>query len=83
MTLAPQADYLVVRLEAPPPTSHSGIEVVRLEKQPQTRGIVEAIGPEVRDVSVGQRVLFSRLQGVAVGDDKLILPEGAVLAFLE
>ena len=83
VTMEPLTDHLVVRLLDTPSTSASGIEVVRFHKPPQTHAIVEATGPEVRDVQVGQRVLISRLQGVAVGDGRLILPEGAVLATLE
>jgi co-chaperonin GroES (HSP10) len=83
MKLEPLAANVVVRLVADAPARGGLIKPVELERRPQTRAVVEAVGPEVRDVRVGQRVLVSRLQGVAVGDNLLVLPESAVLAFLE
>ena len=95
MILEPLGDNLVVRLLPSPTQHHAGnmmdeirqkhgaIEVVHLDAHPQTWAIVEAIGPEVREVKVGHRVLISRLQGMAVGDDRLVIAEGGVLAFLE
>jgi len=83
MILEPLGDNLVVRLFSSPTQHHGAIEVVHLDAHPQTWAIVEAIGPEVREVKVGHRVLISRLQGMAVGDDRLVIAEGGVLAFLE
>ena len=73
----------VVRLLPDEPAAGGLVRPVRLERPPSTRAIVEAVGPDVRDVRVGQRVIVSRLQGVAVGDALLVLPESAILAYTE
>mgnify|MGYP001588334438 CR=1 FL=1 len=82
MRLDPLHNNLIVRLLPDAAAPKGVIQVVRLEQQPSQRAEVLAVGPEVRDVSVGQRVLVSRLQGIVFGDD-VVLPESAVLAFLE
>ena len=47
---------------------------------PGVNGVaLESLAAEVRDVRVGQRVLFSKLQGYEVMG-KILLAEGAVLA---
>lgn len=84
MKLTPLADQIVARLLTEP--EHAGhIEVVRLQAPASTRAEVVAVGPDVREVRVGQRVLVSRLQGIEVNlaEPLVLLPEGAVLAFLE
>jgi co-chaperonin GroES (HSP10) len=77
----PLGAYCVVR--PAPPTPYAG-KVIAVELTPRAalRGTVLAVGPEVRDVRVGQRVLFSRLQGleVEVGEPVVLLLESAVLA---
>lgn len=83
MQLKPLADNVVVRLLANERADDGLVRPVELEQRPQVRAIIEAVGPDTLDVRVGQRVLISRLQGIAVKDDLLVLPEAAVLAFLE
>lgn len=80
MNISPQRAYVLVELmddEAPP--TESGLVVIRAERQPSTTAVVCAVGPDVREVSVGERVVVSRLQGLDV-DGKVLLPEAAVLA---
>ena len=57
------------------------LEVVDFTPKAAVRGVVLAVGPEVRDVHVGQQVLFSKLQGYEVMG-YLLLAESAVLATL-
>jgi co-chaperonin GroES (HSP10) len=52
------------------------------ERQSAREADVIAVGPEVRDVSVGAIVIVNALSGQQVGDE-LILPESAVLGFAE
>ena len=81
MIVQPLRDLVLVALEDEAPTP-SAIEVVRLDRPPTCYARVLAVGPEVRDTRVGQRVAISRLQGIVVGE-QLLLPEGAVLAYFD
>jgi co-chaperonin GroES (HSP10) len=76
----PLRDRVLVLLSALDTPSEGAIQLVRLERTPTTRAVVVACGDEVRDVRAGQRVVISRLQGVEVGAELLLLPESAVLA---
>jgi co-chaperonin GroES (HSP10) len=77
--ITPLKDRVVVQIvEAPAPTT-GVIAVVRTDKQPATRGKVVAVGPDVLDARVGATVVISRLQGIEVGAELLVLPESAVL----
>lgn len=80
LRVLPLRDLVLVVLEEPPAPS-ALVTVVRLERQPTTLARVHAIGPEVRETHVGQRVIVSRLQGIEVGTE-VLLPESAVLAHL-
>lgn len=80
MNATPLRDKVLVRLAALDTPSDGVVQVVRLERTPTTRAIVVACGDEVRDIRAGQRVVISRLQGVEVGGELLVLPESAVLA---
>lgn len=79
--ITPLRNQLLVALkpnEAPP--TASGIQVQRLERAPATRATVLAIGEDVRDVPLNAHVVISRLQGIEVGGELLLIPESAVLA---
>lgn len=77
----PLRDLVLVELidDAAPPTA-SGIQVVKLARNPSTLARVLDIGPDVREVEVGATYVISRLQGQKVGAHMLLLPESAVLA---
>lgn len=78
-TLNPLGSRLLVKLRAQP---QKGL-ILRVTNDDAARaGDVIAIGPEVRDLEVGQGVLVSSLAGQQVGDD-VLLPESSVLAYLD
>ena len=82
MRVEPLRDMVLVAPDAvdDAPTA-SAIQVVRLEVPPTWRGIVRAVGPEVREARAGQRVVMSRLQGIEI-DGGVLLPEDAILGYL-
>lgn len=82
MVIEPMRDMVLVRLVATPKKA-GRIKVVELEAQPSHEAMVEAVGPEVRDALVGQRVVVSRLQGMALDNNRILLPEAAILGYLE
>ena len=78
-SLAPLHDYVLVELLPEPP--RSTVLIVFAEPNRAQPATVVAVGPEVRDVKVGDQVLVSRLAGQAV-HDKVVLRERSVLAWM-
>ena len=78
-TLQPLKNHVLVELMPEAPRS-ALLTVITNPSRAQPAQVV-AIGPEVRDVKVGQRVLVSRLAGQEIGD-KVLLREESVLAWL-
>ena len=70
---------LLVRLRPTAPRSQS-LVVITAERAAK-QATVEAIGPEVRDVRVGDVVIINAVAGMAVGDS-LLVPETAVVGTL-
>ena len=82
MRIEPLRDMVLVTPDDVDGALTSGaIQVVRLAAPPTWRGVVRAIGPEVREARTGQRVVMSRLQGIEI-DGGVLLPEDAILAYL-
>lgn len=59
------------------------IEVVRLQQPAANVGVVRAYGPEVLDARAGARCVISRLQGIELPNARVLLPESAILAYLD
>lgn len=65
MALTPARDLVLVREEPPETETESGLQVVRQDEPPDlVTGEVLAVGPRVREVQVGDRVLYNRWTGV-------------------
>lgn len=80
ITLHPLWSQILVRLR---PLPESTGMIIRVDRNEWARTAeVVAVGPECRDVTVGDVVVVTALVGQQVGDD-LLLPESAVLAFLD
>lgn len=79
MLIQPLRNMLLVRLKESK-TQSGGIVLIRDDRlaRPAT---VEAIGPEVLDLKVGDVVVVNVVAGTAVGDT-LLLSESAVLGTL-
>lgn len=78
VTLTPLTDCLLMRIE-PEPELSSVIAVQKATEGLARFGVVQAIGPEVRDVDVGQRILASITAGVELQDGVVMVRETAVL----
>lgn len=81
--LTPLRDMVLVALRDEATPAGGAIQVVRLDRPPSTHATVLAVGPDVKDAVAEQCVVISRLQGIAIGDDRLLLPESAILATME
>lgn len=77
---------LVLIDPAPPPRRSAVLEVVEYARPVETAGTVIGIGPEVRAVPLGAKVVFAASSGqeVAWGRDRtfILLREAEVLAVL-
>lgn len=80
IVLNPLKSNILVRLRPVAEKTGSIIRVSHYESA--RRADVLAVGPECRDVKVGDVVLTSPIIGQNVGKD-LLQPESAVLAFVE
>lgn len=80
ITLSPLMAHVLVRLKPLPEKTGSIIRVSRNEYAREAD--VLAVGPECRDVQVGDVVLVTTLVGQAV-NDALLVPESSILAFVE
>lgn len=80
VVLDPLQDRVLVRLRPLPEKTGSIIRVGRNEIARQAD--VLRVGPEVREVRVGQGVVVNPLAGQLVGDD-LLLPEDSILGWIE
>ena len=80
VTLQPLLNHVTLRLE-PEPEKSKIIAVQSAYESLARFGVVEAVGPEVRDVKVGMRVLASVTAGVQLDDGLTMIPEDSVLAF--
>jgi Zn-dependent alcohol dehydrogenase len=80
ISFQPLVNHLLITVEPEPPQS-TIIDVQRSHEGLARFGEVTAVGPEVRDVKVGQRVLASITAGVDIPSGTLI-PEEAVLGIV-
>lgn len=81
VTLAPVRDQVLVTLE-PEPEASQIVATVKAASDRLRWAVVRAVGPEVRDVRVGRRVLLSILAGVEVAGGFLV-PEASIVAYAE
>ena len=80
VSLQPLQGRILVSLRPLPERTGS---IYRVSRQEYAREAdVLAVGPEVRDVKVGDVVLVSALAGQQVGENQMV-PESAVLGFVE
>ncbi len=82
----PLKERVFVRYEAEAEKTASGLYIPDAAKEKPQRGIIEAIGSEVKDVKVGETVLFDKYSGSKINiDDEeyLILKEEDILGVTE
>lgn len=78
ISLEPLTNHLTLVLE-PDPEMSRVIAVQRAHEGLARFGRVQAVGPEVRDVKAGQRVLASITAGVELAGGVVMIGEDAVL----
>ncbi|RME64177.1 MAG: co-chaperone GroES [Nitrospirae bacterium] len=86
MKFKPLKDRVFVSYTEEMEKTPGGIYVPDTAKEKPQRGKVEAVGSEVKEVKVGDEVLFDRYAGSKVrlnGNEYLILKEEEILGILE
>lgn len=86
--IRPLADRVFVRPVPSADTTPSGLAIVDQSYQPETIGDIVAVGEDVRDVKVGDRVLMSPFTGIEARVDHgketfVVLTEAELLGILE
>lgn len=86
MKLKPLKDRVVVSYSEEPSKTAGGLYVPDSAKEKPQQGKVEAVGAEVKEVKVGNLVLFDKYTGSKVtvdGQEQLIIKEEDILAVVE
>ena len=86
MKLKPLQDRVVVSYSEEAEKTAGGIYVPDTAKEKPQQGKVEAVGKDVKELKVGDTVLFDRYGGskVKVGDDEqLVIKEEDILAIVK
>ncbi|MBR3169290.1 co-chaperone GroES [Candidatus Saccharibacteria bacterium] len=84
MTLKPLKDRVVARQEKPLEKTKSGILLGEAKEKP-VYAVVEAVGPEVKAVKKGDKIVYKEYSTTEVkvdGEDHIILKEEDILATL-
>ena len=84
MSIKPLADRVVAKKDAATSTTASGILLGEAKEKPNT-ATVESIGPDVKNIKKGDRILYSEYSATEIkldGTDYLIVKEEDVLATL-
>ena len=84
MSIKPLADRVVAKKEAPQAKTTSGILLGEAKEKPNT-AVVESVGPDVKNVKKGDRILYREYSATEVkvnSDEYLIVKEEDILATL-
>jgi chaperonin GroES len=84
MSIKPLADRVVAKKDAATNTTASGILLGEAKEKPNT-ATVESIGPDVKNIKKGDRILYREYSATELkydGKDYLIVKEEDVLATL-
>ena len=84
MSIKPLADRVVAKKDAATSTTASGILLGEAKEKPNT-ATVESIGPAVKNIKKGDRILYREYSATEIkldGTDYLIVKEEDVLATL-
>tara|TARA_B100002003_G_C13783088_1_gene387677 strand:- start:325 stop:591 length:267 start_codon:yes stop_codon:yes gene_type:complete len=84
--LKPKKDRLVIEAKKQKDITEGGIIIPDKAKERPHKAVVISIGPEVEDIVVGEKIIFSKYAGTVVKLDKkafLIIREEDVIASYE
>ena len=85
MTLKPLKDRVVARIEKPAEKTSSGLLLPSDSKEKPSFAVVEAVGPDVKSVKKGNKIIYKEYSTTSVkidDEDFIILDEKDILATL-
>jgi len=83
MTIKPLGERVLVKADKAEEKTASGLFIPQTFQEKTQFALVEAVGSEVKNVSVGNKILHDKYAGTAIkidNDDYLILEEKDILA---
>ena len=86
MNVKPLKDRLFVKYSEEDEKTPGGLYIPDTAKEKPQRGEVQAIGSEVKDIKVGEKILFDKYSGSKINIDDieyLIIKEEDVLGIIE
>lgn len=86
MKFKPLKDRVFVKYSEEVEKTSGGIYVPDVAKEKPQKGVVEAVGKEVKEVKVGNTILFDKFSGSKINLDNteyLILKEEDILGIIE
>lgn len=75
MTINPLADLVLIKVDPVKKQTSSGLYVQQEWKSLPPTGAIQAIGPDVTKVKVGEKVLFDRYASIILEDDLRLAKE--------
>jgi chaperonin GroES len=81
--MEPQRDLILIKADKPKETTSSGLYIQEDWKSLPPTGVVLAVGPLVKEVKVGDRVLFDRYGSVIVNKEDRMCKESHIMAKLD
>lgn len=78
--LVPQNDLVLIKVDPPKEKTASGLYIQEDWKALPPTGVVTAVGPEVVEIEVGDRVLFERYASVILNKEERLCKEDHILA---
>lgn len=78
--IKPLRNCVLIEAEEAPKQTASGLYMSESWKTLPPYGVVKAIGPDVKDVKVKDRVLFNRYAAMQLEEQDRLITEGDVLA---
>jgi chaperonin GroES len=83
MKLKPTRDIVLVRADKVQEKTKSGFYIKEEWKSVPPFGTVEAVGPEVKTVKPGDRILFERYSSIRMEGDLRLIKENGIQAIVE
>ncbi len=87
--MQPLSDRILVLPDAPKEISSGGILLTAVDEKPKTQGVIVAVGPKVRDITVGNHIIHERMDAYDPGKVELdgvlhyLMREKDVIAIIE
>lgn len=80
--MQPTRDIVLIKADKPAAKTESGLYLTEEWKTLPPTGTVLAVGPEVKDIEVGTRVIFERYASVIMENDERLCKASHILGII-